>query len=69
MNVDVKAIREKADVWPTVLRNCRNGMFFVARELEIDDKEGISGRCMRGSDVKLHLSEKVRCKVRKDYME
>ena len=37
--------------------------------MKTDSKEVEGGRCLRGSDGKLSLSEKKRGKVWKDYME
>ena len=44
-------------------------MLRLIKGLKTDSKEVEGGRCMRGSDGKLSLSEKERGKVWKDYME
>ena len=53
----------------TELNNCPNGMFRLVRGLKAYGKEVEGSRCMRGSDGKLHFSEKERGKVWIDYME
>ena len=44
-------------------------MFGLVKGLNTDSKKVDGGRCMRGSDGKLCLSEKERGKLWKDYME
>ena len=44
-------------------------MFRLVKGLKTDRKKVDLGRCMRGSDGKLCISEKDRGKVWKDYME
>ena len=44
-------------------------MFRLVEGLKIDSKEVEGGRCMRGSDGKLNVSETDRSKVWKNYME
>ena len=58
-----KAMREKADEALTELRNCPNWMLRLVKGLKADSKEVDGGRCMRGRDGKLCLSEKKRGKV------
>ena len=43
-------------------------MFCLVMGLKIDCEEVEEGRCLRGSDGKLCLDEKERCKFWKDYM-
>ena len=64
-----KAISEKAEEALTELQNCHNRMFRLVKGLKTVSKEVEGGRCMRGSDGKLCISEKERCKVWKDHME
>ena len=64
-----KAMREKAEEALTKLKKWPNGMLRLIKGLKTDSKEAEGGRCMRGSDGKLSLSEKERGKVWKDYME
>ena len=59
------ALREKAEEAPE-FKNCPNGIFRLVRGLMTDSKEVNGGRCMRGSDGQLCLSEKERGKVWKD---
>ena len=63
-----KAMRENAEETVTEL-NCPNGVFRSVKGFKTDNKEVEGGRCMRGSDGKLHFSDKERGKVWKDYME
>ena len=51
------------------LRSCPNGMFRVEKGVMIDSKEVERGRCMRGSDGKLCISENDRSRAYKDYIE
>ena len=64
-----KAMRDKAKEAFTELKDCPNGMLRPVKGLKTDSKEVEDGRCMRGSDGKLCISEKERGKVWKDYME
>ena len=44
-------------------------MFRLVKGLKSDRKEVEGGKYMKGSNRKLCISEKKRCKVWKDYME
>ena len=52
-----KARREKAKEAPIELKNCPIGMFWLAKVSKIDSKVDDGGRCVRGSEGMLHLSE------------
>ena len=62
-------MRDKAEEAFTELRHCQNEIFRLVKGLKTDSKEVEGGRCLRGSDGKLCLSEMERGKVWKDYME
>ena len=64
-----KAMTDKTEKELTWSKNCPNGMSRLVKGLKTDSKEVEEGRCKRGSDGKLYLSEKERGKVWKDYME
>ena len=51
-------MREKAEEALTELNNCANWMLKLVKGLKTDCKEVEGGRCMRGSDGKLYLSER-----------
>ena len=51
-------MREKAEEALAELQTCPNGMSRLAKALRTDSKEVEGGRCMRGNDGKLCLSEK-----------
>ena len=62
-----KAMREKAEVVLTELNNCQKGILTLVKVLKTDSKEVEGGRCIKGSDGKLCLSEKEGRKVWKEY--
>ena len=64
-----KAMREKAEEALTELQYCPYGMLRLVKGQKTDSKEVEGGRCMRGSEEKLHFCEKERGKVWKDNME
>ena len=55
-----KAMREKAEEVLTELQNCSYGMLRLVKGPKTDSKEDKGGRCMRGSDDKLHFSEEAK---------
>ena len=68
-NTASKAMREKAEEALNEFKKCPNGMFRLVKGLKTDSKEIVGGRCTRGSDGKLCLTEKERGNVWKDLVE
>ena len=64
-----KAMREQAEEVLTDLQNFPNGMFRLVIGLKTNSTEIEGGRCRRGCNGKLCLSERERGKVWKDYIE
>ena len=67
--VVAKAMKEAAERELRELREHSDMVFKLAKSMKKDGTDVEGGRCIRGSDGRLNLSEKDRGKVWKEHME